>query len=335
MIMNRFLLASVLSGLFLITFNPSPMAKPIPSVEEVYAMILEQQELLDQQRKLIEKQSAELSEIKAQLSQRDTLHPSNKTPVRSVKSMPAQQGTFGASTGNGAADSTPTQASMEEADGGATNPENRIKPKWYAAAKFAYSMPDDVDGSFSKDGTKEDGFAKLSESAQINLALGRRLTQMLRAEVEFGRTQYDIDSVVDDVTRRSRRASGNVTLYSSLLNAYLDIQNRTRFTPYFGAGVGATFVKGNDISLEQSSTSMEEGDVSTTVANKSAWIPTGMLAAGSSYDISRNLELDLAYKAFFSGDLTGSRKGTSGESDVLISHNAMLGLRYNFDDLWW
>jgi opacity protein-like surface antigen len=65
------------------------------------------------------------------------------------------------------------------------------------------------------------------------------------------------------------------------------------------------------------------------------WVPSVMLSAGSTYDLNEQLSLDLAYRALLTGDIAGTRSSSTGSSDDIFSHNAMLGLRYNFDDLWW
>lgn len=64
------------------------------------------------------------------------------------------------------------------------------------------------------------------------------------------------------------------------------------------------------------------------------WVPTTMLSAGTTYNLNEQFALDLAYRAFFSGDVAGIRNNESevGSSDETFSHNVLFGLTYSFDE---
>jgi len=56
-----------------------------------------------------------------------------------------------------------------------------------------------------------------------------------------------------------------------------------------------------------------------------------MATVGVAYELNQNLSLDLAYRLGIAEDLSGSRSSASGDSSILLNHNIMAGLRYNFD----
>ena len=196
------------------------------------------------------------------------------------------------------------------------------KPRFYAGLRGIYSSLNDLDGILHRDA----GSLSFSESAGFGVAVGYRLSDAFRGEVEFSRHQYDLREFYNTrtdiaVANRLHAATGAVTFSNTMINGYYDYLNDSQFTPYIGAGVGATLVE-VDRAGDDNSTDKFEGE---------QWVPSIMLSAGSTYDLNERLSLDLAYRALFTGDVAGTHDNRTGSSDEIFSHNALFGLMYSFD----
>jgi opacity protein-like surface antigen len=68
-------------------------------------------------------------------------------------------------------------------------------------------------------------------------AAGWQATPWLRTEIEVGRRSNDVGSISPGAA-----ASGSVSATTLMLNAYLDIPNRSPVTPFIGAGFGKAWI---------------------------------------------------------------------------------------------
>ncbi|RDV05634.1 outer membrane protein [Undibacter mobilis] len=120
-----------------------------------------------------------------------------------------------------------------------------------------------------------------------------------------------------------------------LLNAYVDLGTWNRLTPFVGAGVGGAY---NTVSSFLDINTPTGGVYSAQSGSKFnfAWA----LHAGFAYKVTPNFTVELAYRYLDLGKaVTGngvSFDGTNAngrpfEFDKLISHDIMLGLRFNLD----
>lgn len=116
--------------------------------------------------------------------------------------------------------------------------------------------------------------------------------------------------------------SGNFTSYTVMANAYVDIATIAKFTPYIGAGIGATQVNWDDFSGTGTCLGGGCGGFTSAQINNSGlsqWRATWALMAGVSYDLSERAKLDLGYRYsripsgnMFSYDSTSVGSGASG-----------------------
>lgn len=117
-------------------------------------------------------------------------------------------------------------------------------------------------------------------------------------------------------------SNGNFTSYSVMTNAYVDLATIAKFTPYVGAGLGATQVNWGEFNGTGSCVGGGCGgtaDVNVTNAGLSQWRITWALMAGVSYDLSERTKLDLGYRYsripsgnMFSYDSASTALGASG-----------------------
>ena len=209
------------------------------------------------------------------------------------------------------------------------------KSRFYAGLRGIYSSLNDLDGvigngvGFPLGGTS--GSLSFSESAGFGVAIGYRLSDAFRGELEFSRHQYDLREFWRASTNAVSPATGEVTFNNTMISGYYDYLNDSQFTPYIGAGVGATLLE-----VDRAANFASGGVSGSQLESRSSlsgeqWVPSIMLSAGSTYDLNEQLSLDLAYRALFTGDVAGTHDNRTGSSDEIFSHNALFGLMYSFD----
>lgn len=93
--------------------------------------------------------------------------------------------------------------------------------------------PDSVEGAFGTDA----GFA-------AGGAIGKFLTENIRAEAEVTYRQVGIDSIMVDDFVISVGDGGGLSSIALMGNGYFDFNFGGPITPYVGAGVGAAFIGG-------------------------------------------------------------------------------------------
>lgn len=119
-------------------------------------------------------------------------------------------------------------------------------------------------------------------------------------------------------------STGEFVSYSLMANAYVDLATIAKFTPYVGAGVGATQVNwgefnGTGSCVDGGVACGGAADVNVTNSGLSQWRITWALMAGVSYDLSERVKLDLGYRYsripggnMFSYDSASTALGASG-----------------------
>ncbi len=141
-------------------------------------------------------------------------------------------------------------------------------------------------------------------------------------------------------------ASGVLTNYSLMANAYVDLGTIARFTPYLGAGAGVALSNWGDGSVDYrcvpgAVTPCNAGSLNAAADGFSSVRFTYAAMAGVAFDINKNLKLDLGYKfravaggnaqAFSQADQNAGARGAQLTDPGFFSHEIRLGLRY---ELW-
>jgi len=122
----------------------------------------------------------------------------------------------------------------------------------------------------------------------------------------------------------------DIDVWTFMINGYVDIATWNRFTPYVGAGIGASYVSTSDINFRNP-------DGSTgTYESDGKWNFAWALMAGASYDITPNLALDGGYRYLNIGDAQSKTFSTAGQTsrieyEDLAAHEFRLGARYTFN----
>lgn len=202
----------------------------------------------------------------------------------------------------------------------------------------------------------------LSTDITYGIGFGYQFTDWLRADLTADMFKGRFDGTtsapvpcVDPVlvpgyagtTCRSEDTT-EFTAFQTMLNGYVDLGTYAGFTPYVGAGVGATLVKWDDLNSSNfcvagaGACPAPGGVVATsTHPGLDSWRFTYAFMGGLAYDVSRNLKIDLGYKysrvdggnmfGFDAGTAAAGASGTQGTDSGFDQHEVRIGLRYS---LW-
>lgn len=133
-------------------------------------------------------------------------------------------------------------------------------------------------------------------------------------------------------------------IQSLFLNMYWDIENKTRFTPYIGGGIGIGFIKTgfgrhHYSVLDSSDSNWEEEDRFRDWGKKTETNFIWNLGVGVGYEVNDNWVVDLGYRFVNFGSIKtktvtliddeGYHSG-SVKTDHLYQHQFSLGIRYTF-----
>lgn len=134
------------------------------------------------------------------------------------------------------------------------------------------------------------------------------------------------------------------SVWSVLANAYMDLPTFSGFTPYVGAGIGAARPAVNVrhivncVPTANEACGFPTGTFGQPIQNYelvndtyARWLPTFAVSAGASYDLTKNIKLDLGYKfqhiMNINSVLAGSNVDPSLLNDVENVHSVKLGFR--------
>jgi opacity protein-like surface antigen len=159
----------------------------------------------------------------------------------------------------------------------------------------------------------------------IGGAVGLQLNDMVRVEAEVSRARWqakgvDYLSTNGGVPTSTVNVVGPVTATYLLANAWLDLKNESRFTPYVGGGIGAGWANAH----------VDAGGYGAGDGIKAGL--AFQVGAGLKMAVSDHVSLDLGYRYKSLRDIDFANFGTAGGSydgNNLNSHNVQLGLTYS------
>ncbi len=180
-----------------------------------------------------------------------------------------------------------------------------------------------VDGAGTYRGFDEGRF---SHPVSYGVGVGYQVTDVLRADVT-------VDTFKDRFGAEGGCGAGCTASYGAdyrgvgvMANGYADLATVAGFTPYVGAGLGATRLKWSDAGATYNCGGVNCGADSFDGAAE--WRFTYALMAGVSYAVTDRVKLDLGYRY---SDMAGGdtfRAGAShGEDDGFARHEFRAGLR--------
>lgn len=190
----------------------------------------------------------------------------------------------------------------------------------YITPKFLDSLQNtgSVGGS---DGLSSQTWNTVGGAIAVGLNL-REFTDVgtpIRVEFEYGtRTTMKSEWNASLGAREGLKAEWQVQTFQ--INGYWDIETGTAFTPYLGAGVGASYI--------------HEGMTSGSGGNRhytedSNWGLAWNVGAGVAYAISDNLALDLQYRFAGLGESEVKHRG-GNVTNYLTANEFLAGVRLSF-----
>lgn len=214
---------------------------------------------------------------------------------------------------------------------------------WYLRGDVGYSFNKLRGAKFFQGGSSESETdfrsTDIDDSFTFGGGVGYQINNYLRSDVTFDYlTKSDFEGstsgscgVATDCISKDR---ASMRAYSLLANVYVDLGTYAYFTPYVGAGIGATYVKWDKLR----NTSCATGnpalcDDSVEHGGKGSWRATGALMAGATIDVTCNVKADVGYRFRYvdGGDMFGyASNGGPGRDKGFYSHEARFGARYVF-----
>jgi len=218
---------------------------------------------------------------------------------------------------------------------------------WLGEGDPFYRAFDSGTGSYSK--TSFDS-ARFDKPLSGTVGIGYQVTDIFRADLSAEYFEGRFDGSSFSVTPCIGEGAGtscafthhaNFSALGLMANGYVDLATLAGFTPYLGAGIGATRIDWKTV--HESSACVAGGGVCSGAAGgasyqgEDSWRFTYALMAGVSYDITDRLKFDLGYRYshIAGGDMFGfgaealaGAIGAKGRDDGLSRHEIRAGLRF-------
>lgn len=189
---------------------------------------------------------------------------------------------------------------------------------WYGSVSGNAVWVDDADWSSNAGPT---GNFEFDTGWGVNGALGYSLSggmQGLRIEGEVGYRSNDIDTVNVNNFGVIPGGTGDVDVWTGLINGYYDIDLGSNFMPYIGGGLGIAHVDG-EVTVPGPNGRISDSE--TVFAYQ--------LSAGVGYALSPSTTLFAGYRYLATEDPEFSNGATTVTSEY-HSHNAQAGVRFSF-----
>jgi len=138
-----------------------------------------------------------------------------------------------------------------------------------------------------------------------------------RIEVEYSHRSNPLDEV--KFAEGRFRAGGDVTADSLLLNIFGVYHDKSRWSPYLGAGIGAVRIKASDLQV-----------TGQPLSDDSSVVFAYQVGAGCEYALTDKLSLDFGYR-YFNGNHPEFTEANGQKFDMdYASHSVVLGLKAGF-----
>lgn len=186
----------------------------------------------------------------------------------------------------------------------------------YISGNVGAVWVEDSDFSDSAGGISVDGDFSFDTGFGITAAIGNDFGNGLRAEIELGYRDSDIDELdatVNDygfVYSGSASIDGDVSATSLMANGFYEFMSDKTVSPFIGGGIGFANVEGDSDALG--------GDDDDNV-----FAYQGIV--GIAFALNPQIKLDVQYRYFATDD-----PELGGTDFEYASNNAMIGLRFSF-----
>lgn len=200
---------------------------------------------------------------------------------------------------------------------------------WYLRGDIGYKIYQDPDVGFGGQNFTNES---MDDTAVIGVGVGYKFNDYFRSDLtvdyEFA-SEFNSRTVCGGCVGGISYDSADISVWTVLLNAYVDLGTWNNFTPYVGGGVGASYITVGGVTSDVGTGVVQYGGDQT-------WQFSWALMAGASYAFNPNLSLDAGYRYLNIGDARSDILTTGGVTDRvryddLQAHEFRVGLRYTFD----
>lgn len=196
----------------------------------------------------------------------------------------------------------------------------------YVAAHLNVSIPDKSQVS----GQSAAGAASSSDRLTLDNSIGTTLAGgydfgLLRLEGEAGFKQSKVSSVSRNGNAQYD-SDGNLSVFSTMANCYVDFHNSSRFTPYLVGGVGIAVLDLENIY----GTDTVSGNVSKLYHTNNDAVFAYQVGAGLGYAINRHFSVDVGYRYFGTSNASLNNDYPKATGLKYHSHDIVAGVRYAF-----
>jgi opacity protein-like surface antigen len=234
---------------------------------------------------------------------------------------------------------------------------------WYIRGDISYDLSSSMTGSYQT----YDGVAfstnpydkfNLGTAFDVSAGVGYQFNSWLRADATFGYWGRNVNGadtststcdgtvlIVNPAAVNCRSVDSTaMKAWESMANVYADLGTYVGITPYVGAGAGFTHISYDNLTNTAYCTDGAGNDVpvfghcplTSTHGGAKSWRFTWALAAGASYDLTKNTKIDLGYRysRVAGGDMFNWPAGSVGVSGVqgkdngFDQHTFKAGIRY-------
>ena len=204
---------------------------------------------------------------------------------------------------------------------------------WYIRGDVGYKAYRNPSVSFKGvDYAKED----LNNTGIIGGGVGYKANNWLRTDVTL---DYEFKSKFNGNLACLPACGGKgfseeqakISAWTALWNVYADLGDFHGFTPYVGAGVGASRIKVGNYEFKN------PNGTRGTQPGDSNWDFSWALMAGVGYHVTDNLMVDVGYRYLDLGDAQSGKAAGFGKGkreikfDDIRAHEVKVGLRYMID----
>lgn len=202
---------------------------------------------------------------------------------------------------------------------------------WYLRGDIGYKAYSDPNADFDETGYEPFWGESLDDTAVIGAGVGYQFNSYLRMDATL---DYEFKSTFEgNLNCRTPCVGGgagfsqeaaDIDAWSGLVNAYVDLGTWYGFTPYVGAGIGASYLTTSNVRTVSAPTAEYDGD--------GTWNFAWALMAGTSFRMTENLLLDINYRYMNLGDAKSDTIPTFTsplEYNDIEAHEVRVGLRYN------
>jgi opacity protein-like surface antigen len=145
----------------------------------------------------------------------------------------------------------------------------------------------------------------------------------LRLEGELSYRHAKLDTVTDSSGVRFRNVDGDLGVFATMFNVFLDMHNPSRVTPYVGGGIGFATLHLSD------TTGFGTGGKVILYDEDNDTVFASQVGAGMDIALNSRFSLDVGYRYFITEK--ANFDGNSISSNLHFeSHNAMVGFKVKF-----